>query len=80
MPTAPADNTPRDCTIADALEVVGDRWSLLVVRELFYAQRRFTEIARNTRAPRHILTARLRKLVEHGVFARTQYSPLHPQR
>ncbi|WP_278259368.1 hypothetical protein [Nocardioides convexus] len=33
MPTAPADRSPRDCTIADALEVVGDRWSLLVVRE-----------------------------------------------
>lgn len=74
MPTAPADRTPRDCTIADALEVVGDRWSLLVVRELFYAQRRFTEIARNTGAPRDILTTRLRKLVEHGVIAREQYS------
>ncbi|WP_410869815.1 winged helix-turn-helix transcriptional regulator [Nocardia sp. A7] len=74
MPTAPAEETPRDCTIADALEVVGDRWSLLVVRELFYAQRRFTEIARNTGAPRDILTTRLRKLVEHGVIARKQYS------
>ncbi|WP_229068711.1 helix-turn-helix domain-containing protein [Actinoplanes sp. DH11] len=74
MPTAPAGKTPRDCTIADALEIVGDRWSLLVVRELFYAQRRFTEIARNTGAPRDILTTRLRKLVEHGVIARVQYS------
>ena len=40
MPEAPPGEAPRDCTIADALEVVGDRWSLLVVRELFYAQRR----------------------------------------
>ncbi|HVK28833.1 MAG TPA: helix-turn-helix domain-containing protein [Nocardioides sp.] len=79
MPTAPADRTPRDCTIADALEVVGDRWSLLVVRELFYAQRRFTEIARNTGAPRDILTTRLRKLVEHGVIAREQYSDRPPR-
>lgn len=79
MPTAPADRTPRDCTIADALEVVGDRWSLLVVRELFYAQRRFTEIARNTGAPRDILTTRLRKLVEHGVIAREQYSERPPR-
>lgn len=79
MPTAPADRTPRDCTIADALEVVGDRWSLLVVRELFYAQRRFTEIARNTGAPRDILTTRLRKLVEHGVVARDQYSERPPR-
>jgi DNA-binding HxlR family transcriptional regulator len=73
-PTAPAEKTPRDCTIADALEVVGDRWSLLVVRELFYAQRRFTEIVRNTGAPRDILATRLRKLVEHGVIDRVQYS------
>lgn len=79
MPTAPATRTPRDCTIADALEVVGDRWSLLVVRELFYAQRRFTEIARNTGAPRDILTTRLRKLVEHGVIAREQYSERPPR-
>jgi DNA-binding HxlR family transcriptional regulator len=74
MSTAPAVKDTRDCTIADALEVVGDRWSLLVVRELFYAERRFTEIARNTGAPRDILTARLRKLVDHGVIIREQYS------
>lgn len=79
MPTAPAEETPRDCTIADALEVVGDRWSLLVVRELFYAQQRFTDIARNTGAPRDILTARLRKLVERGVIARTQYRERPPR-
>ncbi|MEV0354755.1 helix-turn-helix domain-containing protein [Nocardia sp. NPDC050697] len=74
MPAAPAEKTPRDCTIADALEVVGDRWSLLIVRELFYAQQRFTEVVRNTGAPRDIATTRLRKLVEHGVIAREQYS------
>jgi DNA-binding HxlR family transcriptional regulator len=79
MPTAPADETPRDCTIADALEVVGDRWSLLIVRELFYAQQRFTEIVRNTGAPRDIVAARLRKLVEHGVIAREQYSERPPR-
>ncbi len=79
MPTAPAEETPRDCTIADALEVVGDRWSLLIVRELFYAQQRFTEIVRNTGAPRDIAATRLRKLVEHGVIAREQYSQRPPR-
>lgn len=79
MPVADSQEAPRPCTIADALEVVGDRWSLLVVRELFYEQRRFTEIARNTGAPRDVLTVRLRKLVEHGVIAREQYSS-HPPR
>lgn len=79
MPTAPAEEMPRDCTIADALEVVGDRWSLLVVRELSYGQLRYTEIVRNTGAPRDIIATRLRKLVEHGVIARKQYSR-HPPR
>ncbi|MEU0316199.1 helix-turn-helix domain-containing protein [Nocardioides sp. NPDC006273] len=74
MPDVPAVVNPRECTIADALEVVGDRWSLLVVRELFYDQLRFSQIARNTGAPRDVLTVRLRKLVEHGVIAREQYS------
>jgi DNA-binding HxlR family transcriptional regulator len=79
VPTAPAGKTPRDCTIADALDVVGDRWSLLIVRELFYAQQRFTEIVRNTGAPRDITAARLRKLVEHGVIAREPYSHRPPR-
>jgi DNA-binding HxlR family transcriptional regulator len=79
VPTAPAATTPRDCTIADALEVVGDRWSLLIVRELFYAQQRFTEIVRNTGAPRDIAATRLRKLVEHGVIAREQYNERPPR-
>lgn len=74
MPDVPAVASPRECTIADALEIVGDRWSLLVVRELFYDQLRFSRIARNTGAPRDVLTVRLRKLVEHGVIAREQYS------
>ncbi|NMO00450.1 helix-turn-helix transcriptional regulator [Gordonia sp. TBRC 11910] len=79
MISVPPVETPRPCTIADALEVVGDRWSLLVVRELFYGQRRFTEIARNTGAPRDILATRLRKLEEHGVISRTQYSQRPPR-
>lgn len=74
MPDVPAAAAPRECTIADALEVVGDRWSLLVVRELFYDQLRFSQIARNTGAPRDVLTVRLRKLVENGVIEREQYS------
>lgn len=79
MPTVPTESTPRPCTIANALEIVGDRWSLLVVRELFYDQRRFTDLARNTGAPRDILATRLRKLEEHGVITRKAYSA-HPPR
>jgi DNA-binding HxlR family transcriptional regulator len=70
---------PRVCSIADALELVGDRWSLLVVRELGFGVTRFTELQANTGAPRETLTARLRKLEEVGVIARRRYSE-HPPR
>jgi DNA-binding HxlR family transcriptional regulator len=66
--------TPRACSIAAALEVVGEKWSLLVVRELFLGCRRFSEIVANTGAPRDILTARLRRLEEVGVISRRLYS------
>jgi len=66
--------TPRECSIAAALDVVGEKWSLLVVRELFLGCRRFSEIAANTGAPRDILTARLRRLEEVGVISRRLYS------
>lgn len=79
MLDVPAADVPRPCSIANALEIIGDRWSLLVVRELFYGQHRFTELTRNTGAPRDILATRLRKLEEHGVLERRMYSE-HPPR
>lgn len=71
--------TARTCSVANALEVVGDRWSLLVVRELFHHTHRFNDIAANTGAPRDILTARLRKLEEVGVLERRAYSAAPPR-
>ena len=65
--------------MAAALEVVGERWSLLVIRELFYEVRRFDRIARATGAPRNILASRLRDLEAAGVIARSMYSS-HPPR
>ena len=69
----------RDCSVADALGVVGERWSLLVVRELSYGAHRFAEIQRRTGAPRDVLTARLRKLEAHGVLDRRRYSERPPR-
>lgn len=71
--------TARRCSIAGALEVVGEKWSLLVVRELFLGVRRFSEIAANTGAPRDILAARLRRLEELGVVERRPYSQRPPR-
>jgi DNA-binding HxlR family transcriptional regulator len=70
---------PRRCSIAGALDVVGEKWSLLVVRELFLGARRFSEIAANTGAPRDILTTRLRRLEDVGVIRRSEYSTRPPR-
>jgi DNA-binding HxlR family transcriptional regulator len=75
--TRPA--APRRCSIAGALDVIGEKWSLLVVRELFLGVRRFNDIAANTGAPRDILTARLRRLEELGVLERRQYDERPPR-
>jgi len=64
---------PRVCSVARTLDVVGERWALLVVREAFLGSHRFDEIQRNTGAPRDILSARLKKLVEQGVLERRRY-------
>jgi DNA-binding HxlR family transcriptional regulator len=64
----------RICAVADALDVVGDRYSLLVVREIGYGYRRFQELAGFTGAPRDVLTARLRRHEEIGIIERQQYS------
>lgn len=66
--------TARDCSIANALAIVGERWSLLVLREAVFGERRFDQFARNTGASRDILAARLKTLVAAGVLSREQYS------
>ncbi|MFD1277583.1 winged helix-turn-helix transcriptional regulator [Streptomyces kaempferi] len=70
---------PRVSSVADALQVVGDRWSLLVIRELLFGTHRFSEIQANTGAPAATLSERLRKLEKSGVIARRRYSG-HPRR
>lgn len=65
--------------MANALEVVGERWSLLALREVFFGNHRFDQIAANTGASRDILATRLKKLVAAGVLEKRQYSD-HPPR
>jgi DNA-binding HxlR family transcriptional regulator len=72
-------DAPRICSIADALELVGERYSLLVVREIGFGVHRFNDIRHNTGAPRETLAIRLRKLEEAGVISRRPYSA-HPPR
>ncbi len=64
----------QNCSVARALSVVGDRWTLLVLREAFYRTRRFEDFQARTGAPRPVLAERLRSLVEDGVLEKRQYS------
>jgi DNA-binding HxlR family transcriptional regulator len=69
----------RPCSLAAALDVLGERWSLLALREIGYGVNRFARIAGYTGASRDILADRLRKLEAAGVIERRQYSE-HPPR
>lgn len=65
--------TPRVCSVARSLEVVGERWALLVLREVFLGVRRFEAIREHTGAPRAVLAERLAHLVDAGVLERRDY-------
>jgi DNA-binding HxlR family transcriptional regulator len=58
----------RDCTIAGALAIVGEKWIFLVLREAFNGIRRFGDMQRRTAAPRQILSERLGHLVAEGIL------------
>jgi DNA-binding HxlR family transcriptional regulator len=70
---------PRECSVARTLEIVGEKWALLAVREVFLGNGRFDEMVRRTGAPRDTMAARLRILVGSGILERRQYSE-HPVR
>ena len=74
-----ASSQPRACSVARALELVGEKWALLAIREVFLGNRRFDEMVRRTGAPRDTLAARLRTLTGAGILRRRQYSE-HPAR
>ena len=59
-----------NCSIAQALEVLGDWWTLLLVREAFFGTTRFKDFERHLGIAKNILSDRLDHLVEHGVFTR----------
>jgi DNA-binding HxlR family transcriptional regulator len=67
------------CSVADALAVLGERYALLVAREIRYGHTRFSDIAAATGAPRDVLTARLRALEQAGVIERRLYSERPPR-
>jgi DNA-binding HxlR family transcriptional regulator len=61
------------CSVFRALEVLGERWTILVIREAFFGTRRFDDFQRNTGMARNILSNRLQSLVANGILVRRQY-------
>jgi DNA-binding HxlR family transcriptional regulator len=59
-----------NCGIAQALEVLGDWWTLLIVRNAFFGMRRFGDFEANLGIAKNVLSARLQHLVEHGILAK----------
>lgn len=66
----PSTYADRNCSLARALEIVGERWTLLIVRDAFYGVRRFGDFATQLGIPRAVLTVRLKLLVREGVLTR----------
>lgn len=68
--TLPRDYTGQVCSLARSLEIVGERWTLLIVRDAFFGVRRFGDFAAHLGIPRAVLTHRLNALTEADVLVR----------
>ncbi|MFE9201637.1 winged helix-turn-helix transcriptional regulator [Micromonospora sp. NPDC007230] len=73
MRPAALDWSVENCTIARAMAILGERWTLVVLREVFNGVRRFDDMRVRTGIPRQVLTNRLAMLVEQGVLRRVPY-------
>jgi DNA-binding HxlR family transcriptional regulator len=61
------------CPVAGSLEVIGERWTLLIIRDVFLGIRRFEDIQRDLGVARNVLQARLERLVEQGILVKRPY-------
>jgi DNA-binding HxlR family transcriptional regulator len=69
------DNLSADwCPVARAMSVIGDRWTLLIVRDCFLGKSRFDDFQKSLGMTRHVLSNRLKRLVDAGVLERNPYS------
>jgi DNA-binding HxlR family transcriptional regulator len=69
----------QNCSVARSLEIVGERWTLLVLREAFQGVRRFERMQHDLGIARNILADRLQKLVGQGILERRSYSERPPR-
>ena len=77
--TAPPTSPPAmrysvdNCTVGRAMEILGERWTIVVLREVINGIRRFEDMRRHTTIPRQVLTNRLALLVEQGILRKEPY-------
>ncbi len=67
------DYDTQNCTIGAALSIIGEKWTFLVLREVFNGVRRFADMQRRTQAPRQVLSDRLGTLVDEGILRKVPY-------
>ena len=73
------DYDGQNCSIARTLAIVGERWTLLIVRDAYLGRRRFEEFHESLGISRNVLTERLTRLVDEGILERVPYQE-HPTR
>ncbi|MFJ9346834.1 winged helix-turn-helix transcriptional regulator [Streptomyces sp. NPDC101237] len=73
------DYATQECSIARALEVVGERWTLLVIRDALYGVRRYNDFLVHLGIPRAVLSARLKALIEQGILEKRRYQEAPPR-
>ncbi|MBI3453817.1 MAG: helix-turn-helix transcriptional regulator [Rhodospirillales bacterium] len=68
-----------NCTVARSLDVIGEWWTMLIIREAFLGTRRFADFQANLGIARNVLTVRLRRLVERGILEKRRYQDRPPR-
>lgn len=64
-----------NCSLAQTLNIIGERWTLLILREAFFGVKKFSRFHENLDIARNVLTHRLSSLVQHGILDRVQSTP-----
>ena len=67
------------CSIARSLELIGERWTLLIIRDIFRRTRRFDELQRNLGIARNVLANRLDRMVDEDILVKRQYQERPPR-
>ena len=73
------DYTGQNCSIAATLELIGERWTLLIIRDAFLGIRRFDDFQASLGIARNVLQARLERLIEQGLLTRVKYHERPPR-